>query len=176
MAWNPAAEALLGYEASAVRGRPVHEVLQSRDSFGNRIACECGVREMLRRGEHVWRQVISVTSASGEALRIVLFVRPPSRPSSTTLVYEVRLDARRQTGDRRASDHSRRFPAGLGTLTPAEVKVLRLLASGQRAQEVAKGLNVSLTTVRHHIQSVLRKLGVHTQVEAIAMVLQSGVL
>lgn len=174
--WSCFAEELLGYKAAEARKQPLHELLQSRDFFGNRITCECGVRDMLRRGEHIWRQVIGVTSASGEAMRVVLFVKPESLVSSSNLVYEVRLDARRQRGDRRATDHSRRVPAAIGMLTPAELKVLRLLSSGKRAQDVAKALNVSITTVRHHIQSILHKLEVHTQVEAISMVLQNGIL
>ena len=175
VAWNHAAEALLGYQASAVRGKPLHDVLKSRDIFGNRISCECGVREMLRRGEQVRRHVITVTVATGESRRVVLFVHPPEPSSSRTHVYEVRPDARGQQGDRRTTDRS---PARsiVGTLSPAELKVLRLLAEGKRAQEVASSLGVSLTTVRNHIQHLFRKLKVHTQGEAISLALRSGLV
>ena len=176
VAWNRAAEALFGYQASAVRGKNLHEVLQSQDVFGNRIFCDCGLREMIRRGEFVRRFVVGVKTASGEEMRVVFFARAQTNPESMNLVYEVRPDARRRAGDRRSVDRLRHFPAAVGSLTPAELKVLRLLASGKRAQDVATSLNVSLTTVRHHIQKVLQKLGVHTQVEAISMVLQSGII
>ncbi len=173
VAWNRPAEELLGYQASAVRGKPLHEVLQSRDIFGNRISCECAVRETLRRGEEVRRHVISVTSGSGESLKIVLVVRPPEPGSRRAHVYDVRPDARRQQGDRRSSDRSP-VRASLGTLTPCELKVLKLMAAGKRAQDVATSLGVSLTTVRNHIQHVFRKLGVHTQGEAISIALRGG--
>ncbi len=174
VSWNPAAEELLGHQASAVRGKLLHDVLQSRDIFGNRISCECGVREMLRRGEQVRRYVIGVTPAVGESMRVVLFVQP-STSSPRSHVYEVRPDARRQQGDRRSSDRS---PARtrVGTLTPAELKILRLLAEGKRARDAASSLGVSLTTVRNHIQHLFRKLRVHTQVEAISLALRSGLV
>ncbi len=175
VAWSHAAEELLGHRASAVRGKPLHDVLRSRDIFGNRISCECGVREMLRRGEQVRRHVITVTVATGEAKKVVLFVRPSDPSSSGTHVYEIRPDARGRQGDRRTTDRS---PARsiVGTLTPAELNVLRLLAGGMRAQGVASSLGVSLTTVRNHIQHLFRKLKVHTQGEAISLALRCGLV
>ncbi len=175
VAWNKPAEQLLGFPASAVHGKPLHAVLQSRDIFGNRISCVCGVRETIRRGEELRRHVISVTDGFGEALRVVLFVRPPLPSSPRTVVYEVRPDARHQLGDRRSSD---RCPARarIGSLTPGELRVLRILADGKRARDAAAALGVSLTTVRNHIQHLFRKLGVHTQVEAISLALRSGLV
>jgi PAS domain S-box-containing protein len=175
MAWNLAAEELLGHRASEVKGKHLHEVLQSRDIFGNRISCECGVREMLRRGEQVRRYVIAVTSASGEAMRVVLFAHPQLSSASRSHVYEVRPDARRQQGDRRSSDRSP-ARARVGSLTPAELRILRLLAEGKRARDAATLLGVSLTTVRNHIQHLFRKLRVHTQGEAISLALRSGLV
>ena len=175
VAWNHAAEELLGHRASAVQGKLLHEVLKSRDVFGNRISCECGVRETLRRGEEVRRHVIAVTLATGESVRVVLSVRPPEPTSSRTHVYEIRPDARRQQGDRRTTDRSPARPSD-GILTPAELRVLKLLAAGKRAQEVASSLNVSVTTVRNHIQHIFRKLRVHTQVEAISLALRGGLV
>ncbi len=173
--WNQAAEQLLGQRESAVRGLNLHEVLQSRDIFGNRIACECGVRETLRRGEPVHRHVIGVANASGESMRIVLLIEPQTHSSSANLVYEVRPDARRSHGDRRTADRSRRVPTAISTLTPAELKVLQLLAAGKRPQDAATSLGVSLTTVRNHVQHLYRKLGVHTQAEAISAAFRGGV-
>ena len=175
VAWSHGAEELLGHRASAVQGKPLHEVLKSRDTFGNRISCECGVREMLRRGEQVRRHVITVAVASGESKRVVLFVRPQEPSSSRTHVYEIRPDARSQQGDRRTADR-RPTRSVVGTLTSAELNVLKLLAGGMRAQEVASSLSVSLTTVRNHIQHLFRKLKVHTQGEAISLALRSGLV
>ncbi len=53
-------------------------------------------------------------------------------------------------------------------LSPRQRQVLALLASGVRAKEIAGCLGLSQTTVRNHIRSVLRRLGSHSQLEAVA--------
>jgi len=54
-------------------------------------------------------------------------------------------------------------------LTASERRVLFHLTEGRTAQEIADELVVSLTTVRSHIGSVLRKLGVNSQLAAVAI-------
>jgi len=61
-----------------------------------------------------------------------------------------------------------RFHALLG-LTTGERRVLFYLTEGWAAQDIAEELVVSLTTVRSHIRSVLRKLGVRSQLAAVAI-------
>ena len=61
-----------------------------------------------------------------------------------------------------------RFRALLG-LTAGERRVLFYLTEGWAAQDIADELVVSLTTVRSHIRSVLRKLGVRSQLAAVAV-------
>jgi DNA-binding NarL/FixJ family response regulator len=61
-----------------------------------------------------------------------------------------------------------RFKALVG-LTTSERRVLFYLTEGWAAQDIAEELVVSLTTVRSHIRSVLRKLGVRSQLAAVAI-------
>ena len=61
-----------------------------------------------------------------------------------------------------------RFRALLG-LTAGERRVLFYLTEGWAAQDIADELVVSLTTVRSHIRSVLRKLEVRSQLAAVAI-------
>jgi PAS domain S-box-containing protein len=175
VAWNHAAEELLGHKIAAVRGKTFSDLVECRDLFGNRICCECGIREMIRRGEPVRRHLVVMTTASGEAKRVVLDVASAEDAVSSVppLVYRLRPDSRQ---DRRAFDPSR-FPGGhAATLTPAELKVLRILAAGKRAQDAANSLGVSLTTVRNHIQHIFHKLKVHNQGEAISLALRNGLV
>jgi two-component system nitrate/nitrite response regulator NarL len=58
----------------------------------------------------------------------------------------------------------------LGTLTDREAEVLDRLAEGQSTSTMATEMHVSVTTVRTHVRSVLQKLGVHSRLEAVAMV------
>jgi DNA-binding CsgD family transcriptional regulator len=54
-------------------------------------------------------------------------------------------------------------------LTASERRVLFYLTTGRSAQEIADDLVVSVTTVRSHIRSILRKLGVRSQLAAVAI-------
>jgi DNA-binding NarL/FixJ family response regulator len=59
-------------------------------------------------------------------------------------------------------------------LTAREQQVLRYAARGLNRREIAARLDVSVNTVRSHSQHMLSKLGVHTTLEAVAMVLREG--
>jgi DNA-binding NarL/FixJ family response regulator len=54
-------------------------------------------------------------------------------------------------------------------LTPSERRVLFHMMEGSSASEIADMLVVSLTTVRSHIRSILRKLNVNSQLAAVAL-------
>ena len=54
-------------------------------------------------------------------------------------------------------------------LTKREGEVLAALMAGQRAATIARNGFVSLHTVRTQIRSMLGKLGVHSQVEAVSL-------
>lgn len=55
-------------------------------------------------------------------------------------------------------------------LTLRERQVLDCLASGAGRSEAAAHLNISVNTVRTHMQNIMTKLGAHSTLEAIAMV------
>lgn len=55
--------------------------------------------------------------------------------------------------------------AALRTLSPREREVLHGLQAGQRVTTLARGLFISAHTVRNHLKSIFRKLGVRSQVE-----------
>jgi DNA-binding NarL/FixJ family response regulator len=53
-------------------------------------------------------------------------------------------------------------------LTPRELEVLAALAEGLTNKAIARRLNISLHTVKFHIESLFRKLGARTRTEAVA--------
>jgi DNA-binding NarL/FixJ family response regulator len=73
---------------------------------------------------------------------------------------------------RLVEDLRRQAPEGMGlrpvrsALTAREWEILDQLSAGRTAEEIARSLVVATDTVRSHIKSVYRKLGVHTRVEA----------
>jgi len=57
-------------------------------------------------------------------------------------------------------------PTPFSELTPREYEILCHLAEGQSNKVIAKNLGISDGTVKLHVKSILRKLGVHSRVEA----------
>jgi DNA-binding CsgD family transcriptional regulator len=65
----------------------------------------------------------------------------------------------------------RRRPAfGWPSLTPAERDVASLVARGLTNPEIAARLGVTAGTVKDHVSSALRKLGVRTRAELAATI------
>jgi DNA-binding CsgD family transcriptional regulator len=60
------------------------------------------------------------------------------------------------------------FAAWCG-LTPAETRVLRALATGAGAQQIARMLQVSVLTVNDHLASIYRKAGVRSRNELVSL-------
>jgi DNA-binding NarL/FixJ family response regulator len=60
----------------------------------------------------------------------------------------------------------------LDRLTTRERQILEYTAQGLNRREIAARLRVSVNTVRTHSQNILSKLGVHTTLEAVALVLR----
>jgi len=57
-------------------------------------------------------------------------------------------------------------PTPFSELTPREHEILCLLAEGFSNKVIAKQLGISDGTVKLHVKAILRKLGVHSRVEA----------
>ena len=53
-------------------------------------------------------------------------------------------------------------------LTGRELEVLNFLHEGRSVQQIAQTLHISVHTCRGHVKKILAKLGVHSQLEAIA--------
>ena len=62
------------------------------------------------------------------------------------------------------------------SLTPREIEVLYLLAKGRDTPTIAASLFLSVHTVRGYVKEVLRKLGAHSQLEAVAVARRAGLL
>ncbi len=56
--------------------------------------------------------------------------------------------------------------SAMDQLTPREKEILCLLAEGQSNKVIARNLGISDGTVKLHVKAILRKLGVHSRVEA----------
>jgi DNA-binding NarL/FixJ family response regulator len=91
-------------------------------------------------------------AAALEAVSVGLLVRAPSRAFAEL---------------RDASAHE--------LLTPRELQVLAAISDGASNKTIARQLGISLHTVKFHIESVFRKLGVRSRAEAVSKSLERRV-
>ena len=85
---------------------------------------------------------------------------PLPRQLASVLVDEVRREDRRRELAALVPDRDH--------LTPRQLEILKMLADGASTVGVASELFLSVETVRWHIKSILRKLGVNSRADAIA--------
>jgi DNA-binding NarL/FixJ family response regulator len=57
-------------------------------------------------------------------------------------------------------------------LTPRELEVLRAMARGLTNKMIARDLDISPHTVKFHVESLLRKLGVRSRTEAVGRAME----
>jgi len=176
---NPEAERLLGCSSKDATGWPCHTVLYGRDRFGNHLPLEqCDVGLMARRREPVHPFEFDVVTATGDTIRAACSVIV-LRDGSDCRIVHILTPIPRAIDDapaaRKTNGHAVAAPAREGRaaqpygLTAREYEVLRLLAHGGDCHGIAGALFISLPTVRNHVHNFLRKMNVHSQVEAVAL-------
>jgi DNA-binding NarL/FixJ family response regulator len=108
------------------------------------------ISEAFRRGGHGYVLKQCAAAELVNAIRKVLSNRRYVSPQIAPDVREI-------------VEHQWMRPEGFtNRLTDRQIEVLRLLASGYAAKEIARSLNVSLKTVEFHKSNITKKLGLKT--------------
>lgn len=84
-----------------------------------------------------------------------------------------KLVARLQSG---ASTQRVEPPSELDKLTPREKDILACLARGESNKIIARTLNVAESTVKIHVQNILKKLGLSSRVQAAVFAVENGMM
>jgi len=180
LAWNSAAEELFGRSVEEAVGQRCHDVVAGRDLFGNRFChASCSVRNMARRGEPVHHFLMDVRHPSGATVRTgccTLVERGSSDLRILHLFQPWDEDRASRAQARAVEASSADDPDSTDFLTPREREVLSLLDRGEPTREMAGELGISITTVRNHVQGILRKLGAHSRLEAVSIARRHGLL
>jgi two-component system, NarL family, nitrate/nitrite response regulator NarL len=76
--------------------------------------------------------------------------------------------------------HGQRVEGGvellIAQLTPREQQVLGRLMQADTTEQIASNLGITRATARAYVQNILTKLGVHTRLQAVALVSQARVV
>ena len=147
---NPAARRLVG----DVRGRQFTSVVAPEQT---RRAREVFARNMSGPPQPHDSQAV-VIGADGDRIGVELSSVPLMEGNHVVGVFGQVADIDEQP-PRPAHPH----------LTPRQGEVLRMLEHGRSTHEIARELHLSVETVRNHIRHILRALGVHSRLEAVAL-------
>jgi PAS domain S-box-containing protein len=193
-AWNKAAEVMFGLSAADAIGKACGDILQGMDECGSVCSAACSVQQAVRNHHPVGNFDLHVQTANGRQWCNVSVMI--AEEANSTLPYSIHIvrqnDVRKRlellvrdfvvTGTGLAPEQattlisSTRAPARETELSDREVSVLRLLAKGVTTTAVAEQLHISRTTVNNHIQHILRKLDVHTRLDAIRRAEHAGLI
>jgi PAS domain S-box-containing protein len=154
---NPAAEKLVG----DVRGRQLTSALAPEE---HRRGREIFTRNLLGPPEGSDNRGV-LLNADGERFTAELSAVPLESGGHVIGVFGMFKDV---------EDDPPRPPHP--NLTPRQGEVLRLLERGYSTDEIASELQLSIETVRNHIRAILRALGVHSRLEAVAVAHREAVL
>jgi DNA-binding CsgD family transcriptional regulator len=198
---NARAESLLGHPRRDWEGRPCHELIASHDELGEPFCGpDCLVLRQARTGSEIRPAEISVRHLHDGRRWVRILVVPFAsvaggdpwllhcalstdrehrmREFLTSVAERATRNGKSRGSKSRPGSHASRSKLDgkrLATLTPREAEVLQLLAEDHSLPEIATALGLSHVTVRNHVQHVLRKLGVHSILEAVAVrLVESG--
>jgi DNA-binding CsgD family transcriptional regulator len=165
--WNDGAERLFGYKRAQIRGKRCWDVLNGIDVFGNDYCTEnCPLIGMAARHAAINRCELSFSTQIGSQLKVAVsslsfLGNSASELNILHLISPIKVD------------HA---DSSVVPLTKREHEVLISLGRGMRTSEIGKMLNVSAATVRNHIQSIFRKLDVHSRLAAVCAAWRLGLI
>ena len=159
--WNPECENVTGITAKEAEGRPCWEVIAGRAADGG-IVCHpgCSIARLAQQGWPVRCTDLHMRTRYGPK-RVTISTIVLRDDSDLTILHPLRESAA-SVPSAGADQHPQ--PA----LTRRQREILYLLVEGVRARQIASRLTLSETTVRNHIRAILRELGAHSQLEAVA--------
>lgn len=174
VAWNDAAERLLGIRAEDIIGSRCFETLEAYDGA---LCADCGmcpVGELYaKRGESSWE--MSVTLPGQPERQVSLTTLTAHTTGGQTRIVHLLREAHAKekrpalAASPAASGSKRPRPLAL---TQRELEVLRLLGVGHSTDEIAGELSITRVTARNHVNKVLDKLGANSRLQAVVIASQ----
>jgi PAS domain S-box-containing protein len=195
--WSPSAEKILGYKASEALGKHCYEFVLGED-YDRQPFCrrDCPTIVAARRGRGVPAYDICSKTRSGRDVWLSMSIIPAGNKNDGG---PVAIHLFRDVTDRRLSeslandtvaavqgflagsngargDVSKPAPAPNPGLSAREIEVLRRLSQGDGTAELAENLGISVATARNHMDRAMRKLGVHSRLQAVVRASKLGLI
>jgi two-component system nitrate/nitrite response regulator NarL len=126
--------------------------------------------QIARAIEHGAAGVLSKTAHLDDVVGAVRRLRA----GETLIPLQEVVELLRFAGERQEQEHEAR--QAIARLSPREKEVLQALAEGLDSEEIADRLHIALRTERNHMASILAKLEVHSQLQALVFALRHGVV
>jgi DNA-binding NarL/FixJ family response regulator len=114
--------------------------------------------------------VLSKTTHLGEVVDSVRRLRA----GETLMPLEEVVELLRYSSSKREEEQEAQ--QAIEKLTPREIEVLQALALGLDSDGISDKLNIAMRTERNHTASILKKLEVHSQLQALVFALRHGVV
>lgn len=179
VAWNDAAERLLGLCAQEVMGQHCYDAMRAchlppcescvcmrTKAGGQYIATLQGAKEHSDDPAPIMMYTIAARTLRG-SLRIAHLLYETDTFAESDTSYRVR--------DRVVAP-SAVFDAPPSPLTMREREVLHHLAEGRSTSEISEVLAISLATARNHVAHVIAKLGARTRLQAVVIAAQQHLI
>lgn len=136
-----------------------------------RVVIITGVEDRMKLSESIEAGAVGLISKAASFESLLMAIREAVESDAAMSEIE-RQEWLAELRRYRAEDERRRKP--FERLTPREQEVLARLCEGHSANQIAEESYVALSTVRSQIRAVLMKLGVGSQLEAVAVAHRSG--
>lgn len=195
--WNKAAQEVLGFSPEEVRGKFCFEILPGEDPAGNSFCFKgCSIVSMAKEGRLVKNYTVQMTTKAGQKiwLNVSIVLIPTPKEKSPILIHQFRpvpapagveglvervasrvLEALHIKGQDNETNPANPTPKG-SLLSRREIEVLTLMTQCLGTKEIAARLFISHATVGTHIQHILKKLQVHSKVEAVAIAFHQNLI
>ena len=173
LSWaNRAALRVLGIKLSASEGQPLSSVLRDPQLSAFWHEAEDAAEGLMGDVAVKWPRpaqlkanVTHCFDRNGERIgRALLFC---DVTAERTVQLELSQEATQQPMGMAGRDVGEEEPGIAASLTPQEVRVLRLVGQGLSNEDIARRMFVAPSTIRSHLKHVYRKTGLKSRAEAV---------
>lgn len=189
--WNKAAEKLFGCEASFALGKQCSTLFCGRTASELPICREeCRVLLQARKGKGVPNFDMQVETGAGRRkwINVSILVVTNQHTERRLTVHLVRDIGKRKKAEvltNQVLQMARNLVTSVdgiddappaAALTEREKKILTLIADGKTSKDIARELNISISTLRNHISHINQKLNTSNRLEAVMQAIKNGLI